>query len=262
MRAGTSEDIRLGMVVTLPWAQYHAVMTERAGAPCPLPASHDKLDEAHYFLHQVFESLHQPDQLRWNLNAFLQALRSVDHLLRDELDKAGEAAWYTQRRTEFRSDVLLSRFKAGRDLVVHRGVLTARSTAHVGVFRGRHLKLAMPMAISLDQTSAELLSRVVAINIELGPGSVFVDEAHSAIGEQMGVQRRWIVAELDDAEEAPVVCHRAWARLNDLVRQAHMRLGAEAVVVPAEPEGPHDVRLYNVLLESDVDPSLPKKWGW
>jgi hypothetical protein len=31
---------------------------------------------------------------------------------------------------------------------------------------------------------------------------------------------------------------------------------------PEEIDDPHDVEAVNVLLETDVDPTLVKKWGW
>jgi hypothetical protein len=71
-----------------------------------------------------------------------------------------------------------------------------------------------------------------------------------------------VVTELGQDDEVPVACHRAWARLHELVRQAHGQLGSTMDPVPAEVEGAHDVRLYSVLIESDLDPSLPIKWGW
>jgi hypothetical protein len=39
---------------------------------CPIPMTHDRLDEAHYFLDRLRASAHEPERLRAYLNAFLQ----------------------------------------------------------------------------------------------------------------------------------------------------------------------------------------------
>lgn len=66
-----------------------------ADGKCPFPSSHDKLSEAHYFIHQMLDNYHYPMEFRFSLNAFLQATRSTTLLLQKELPKDEKfQRWY------------------------------------------------------------------------------------------------------------------------------------------------------------------------
>jgi len=54
---------------------------------CPLAEVDDKVGEAHYFLERMMVEYHNPAPFRWNLNAFLQALRSMSFFLQKQLKK-------------------------------------------------------------------------------------------------------------------------------------------------------------------------------
>ena len=54
-------------------------------AECPLAQSDDKFYEAHYFIGRMMDDYHDPAAFRYNLNAFLQALRSVTFVLQKTL---------------------------------------------------------------------------------------------------------------------------------------------------------------------------------
>src|SRR4051794_9163668 len=88
---------------------------------CPLCEPDDKLAEALFFLHQMALAYHDPDPFRWNLNAFLQSLRSVTFFLQKALAHTpGFGEWYGKRQDEMRGDVLLRAFVDGRTIVVHQ----------------------------------------------------------------------------------------------------------------------------------------------
>jgi hypothetical protein len=36
---------------------------------CPVPSAHDKLEEAHYFIHELIVKYHDPDEFRYSLSA-------------------------------------------------------------------------------------------------------------------------------------------------------------------------------------------------
>jgi hypothetical protein len=223
-----------------------------------LPASHDKLDEAHWFLHRTLEACHEPKPFRWNLNALLQAIRSIDHMLCTELAGTAAEAWYEAERDTFRTDPMLGAFKAGRDVVVHKGLLEQSSEVHAGLFRNRRLKLAIPLALPVEVPSSELLARLQAANES---GGLFVDPEHSALGEELGIERVWTVPILGDGDVCALT-HRAWARLHGLVQRGHELLGSSMPGVPPEPAGSHDPTQYALLTETDLDPTLPDQWGW
>jgi len=51
------------------------------GSTCPIPATHDRLAEVHYWWHQMAEMYHEPDPFRYRLGAFAQAARAVTLML-------------------------------------------------------------------------------------------------------------------------------------------------------------------------------------
>jgi hypothetical protein len=113
------------------------------------------------------------------------------------------------------------------------------------------LKLAFHHEIPPFTDTKSILEKAV----ELGIG--FVDPEHSAIGEQVGVRRTWIAEALGEGEVV-ATCQTALNAIGQLVAETHRMYGmTDEHDVIATPIDDH-----RVLLESDVDPSLPKKWGW
>ena len=55
------------------------------------------------------------------------------------------------------------------------------------------------------------------------------------------------------------LCDLAWVTIGRVLSEAHEFMGFHSQVPP---EHGHDPDMCNVLLEMDVDPSLPEKWGW
>lgn len=225
---------------------------------CPLPHSHDRIAEAHYFLHRLEEEYHNPALFRFHLNAYIAAIRAVHELLQKELEKQGQVAWWKKRRKEFVEDPVLSRFARGRNLSLHQRAILQGSRVSIGLFRGRRLKLTIRSDIHSDETSEAMLERIL-------PSAVgfFIDDEHAAIGEQLGVQRLYFVRELSDEEDVLRACFRALARTSKASAEAHNRLGAQH-----QPTTDEDLldeeRLgqVTVLLESDVDPTAFYRWGW
>jgi hypothetical protein len=85
-----------------------------------------------------------------------------------------------------------------------------------------------------------------------------LDEGHSAIGEEYGVQRTWIVEELGKGNVL-TLCDQAWSKIGHVLAAAHDFIGREWT--PPPPHG-HDPAKCDLLTETDVEPSLPEKWGW
>jgi hypothetical protein len=224
---------------------------------CPVPATHDKFFESHYFLDQMLFSYHEPQHFGWNLNAFLQALRSVTLMLQAELTHhKGFQEWYSKEQELMRGDALLKRFLDGRNFVVHQGMLRRRSHVQAGFFRGRTCKLALGFPLDVDIPTRELLAHVVRTN-----KGMFVPEDHPFIGEQLGVKRSWRVEDLGD-EDVVTLANTALHKIGMVVYRGHEFLNRPMQGPPEEIDDPHDVESVNVLLETDVDPSLAKKWGW
>lgn len=76
----------------------------------------------------MVEEYHDPDPFRYNLNAFLQSLRSVTLYLQSEgSDADAFPAWYEGEQDGMRGDALLRRFLEGRNVIVHKGPLAGVS---------------------------------------------------------------------------------------------------------------------------------------
>ncbi|WP_431836165.1 hypothetical protein [Cellulomonas sp. Y8] len=225
---------------------------------CPIPQSHDRFGEAHYFLHRLESDYHHPQLFRYNLNAFVSALRAVHEILAKELERKGEVTWWKERRREFAEDEVLARFARGRNLALHQRSILEGSRVSIGLFRGRRMKLAQETDIQTDEPSDALLRRVLPHFIPF-----LVDEEHSAIGEQIGVERLYFVRELSPTEDVLRACFRALARTTGALSEAHNRLGAEHEQVSDEDVlDPRHLAEVSVLLESDLDPEAIDRWGW
>ncbi len=227
-------------------------------ACCPIPATHDRLNESHYFLHDLIGQIHHPDPFRWSLNAYLQASRSVLFLARRELKAA--AGFDKWKRATLQSlevdDPLFRRIVDSRNFVVHEKMLDQRSKTQAGIFRGRRFKLGFgDDKVSNSWYSEQLLRYQTHVLT-----NVFIDYDHDSMGEQFGVKRTWIVAELGE-EDVTVVCDHAYTKLVEFVRSAHELAGVGPAVCFEEAH-PHDTEASSVMLESDLDPDLPRRWGW
>ncbi len=226
---------------------------------CPIPATHDKFEEAHYFLHRMMKEFHEPEPFRWNLNAFLQALRSVTLMLQTELThREGFTDWYSPWQKQMKQDELLQRFLEGRNTVVHKGMLQHKSRIITGHFRGKVIKWAFDIPFNVNERSEDILHFIIEKYADL----FFIGKEHSAINEQFGVHRTWIVDDLGKGDEdVLILCHSAWSRVSQIVSAAHEFAGAGFNSINEEPRE-HDPETVNLLLESDIDPTLPEKWGW
>ena len=228
----------------------HAAAGDHA---CSLPSTHDKYNEAQYFFGKLVALYHRPDEFKFNLNAFIQAIRNITFMLQSEERKPeGFAQWYAKKQEEMRADDLLRRFVEARNIIVKRSSLVAMSTARSGLFRGRMLKLAAEHEVPPFTDTVEVLERAKNFALRL-----FLDEEHSAIGEQAGVERTWVVSEISQGEVVGT-CLQALNYMGELVAEAHRLWGGleqhEPITI--------DKQSMQVLLEMDVDPTLPRKWGW
>lgn len=235
-----------------PAAPADAESSAHADERCPLEETHDKYDEAHYFLEHMMLEWHRPGPLRWSMNAFLQALRNVTFYLQKQLaHEDGFRAWYEDQQAQMRADELLRKFVEGRNIVVKQRNLVAESVAQIGMFRYRKSKLGMLVPVPAYHPS-EYILRVHAPKLGL------LDEEHSAIGEEYGVQRTWTVRELGEGNVLKL-CDQAWAKIGHVLSAAHDFIGGKWE--PPSPHG-HDPAFCDLLTETDVDPSLVEKWGW
>jgi hypothetical protein len=227
----------------------------RRSEECPARATHDKLEEAHYFLHGILFTIHHPDEFRWNLNAFLQACRSVLYLAKSDLrGRPKFTDWWTSANAKLDQSPVVKRVVESRNFVVHERMLNQSSRVHTGIFRGSKIKLAFTGEPSNDWYSEALLRYETFVWT-----GVYLEPEHSEYDMQFGVKREWRVAELGDGDVV-VKCHEAFEALRGFVTGAHEFAGVVMPVEAAEPEGAHDPEQHNLVVETDLDPTLAEKW--
>lgn len=96
-----------------------------------LSSSIEKLLEAEYFLCRVASS--HGSELRYHLNAFLAACRSVTFYLQKSMSSVPDfKAWYSDRQTEMRADTAMGFFLELRNISQHEGPVSivGASTLH------------------------------------------------------------------------------------------------------------------------------------
>ena len=220
---------------------------------CPLAETHDKFGEAHYFIEQMMNEYHNPIFFRFNLNAFLQALRSVTWFLQKEFSSRDgfKKKWYPLQQDKMRADPLLRAFVEGRNIVVKQRSLEINSKAEIGLFRSRTLKGGIATDVPASVTSQHLLEHIAPKLGGVAPG-------HPILGEQYGVRREWYAPELGEGNVINL-CDLAWVKIGKILSEAHTFAGWH--IEPPIEHG-HRAEECEVLLETDLDPSLPEKWGW
>lgn len=221
---------------------------------CPVPSAHEKCNEARYFLIQSLLHYHSPRPFLYNLNAFIQAFRNITFMLQSEDYKPqGFQEWYKIKQEEMRNLPTLRRLVDARNIIVKQSSLTAKSTVQCGLFKGRRMKLSIKTDIKPFTETEKILE----------PTSKFVDNLflggkHETVGEQAGVERVWIVEELGEGELL-AKCIDSINYMIALIEEAHQLSDKKSGL---EFFGIVDMREFSVLLETDIDSSLPTKWGW
>jgi hypothetical protein len=216
---------------------------------CPLYQADDKGAEAHYFLERMMVTYHDPDPFRWNLNAFVQALRSITFYIQKLLKhQDGFEAWYAAQQALMKADPLLQKFVEGRNILVKQRNLYVESAAVIGVYRYRKPRLGMHVNVPVYVSSRDLLKRADSLNL--------LDAERSAEEEEYGVEREWRVPELGDGNVLDL-CDEAWIRLAGVLERAHDFIGWSS---PGPRLHGHPSSAVKLLTETDVDPSLAEEW--
>ena len=224
---------------------------------CPIMDIHDRLLECQFHIIQMIINYHKPSYFRYSLNAFLSSFQSVKYLVNHETkkDESVKKVFDKYFKNLSKEKSFIKSISDSRDTVIHECNLSIASKANIGLFRGTRLKLAIEVPVNIFDDSATILNRYKSVFVrEKG----FIDKAHSSIGEQFGVEREWVVSKIG-SKEIVELCLDAFEYLCAVVDEIHGIYGMELSISSIEKSGITD---YRVILESDVDPSLPEQWGW
>lgn len=215
---------------------------------CPLPSSHDRLLEAHYFLHRLEKTYHNPDPFRFYLHAFIQAFRSTIELLASETQNDSRFGEFRKALKEFRQRDEVQKLLAARDAIAHRESLVPDSLVTVGWFKYGRPKLAIKTGINPLTPSLQILN-------SFRNAEPFVIPVRVWEGEEVGLVRVWRMKSTTDGELLEF-CYQRFQELAEMLSASHSAVGASF------PTSSCSIlkRDYQTLLESDYFPEVVKSW--
>lgn len=186
---------------------------------CPAPNAHARLDQCHRLWHQAAEHYGDPANFITNLNALIQALRSVSLLLQKE--KAGLTNfddWYLPWQEKAKQDRLLKWLNDARVQVFHIAELKTRSYVHARILLGGPVA-ETKFDVPVDMATASIASNLALFGLPPIPKVV----REKSI---LSVERRWLCEEIDDVELLDILAH-CYVQIVLLLRTAHEASGKD-----------------------------------
>jgi hypothetical protein len=221
-----------------------------------IPATVEKFTESHYFLIKMCEKYHFPLEFRFNLNAFIQSFRNISFVFKSEENKIENfEKWYAEKQEKMITDEVLKSFVITRNLVVKQDMLKARSKAFIGVFKDGRIKSETINEVSPFLDTEFLFEKGKEIYTGLT-----LDRAHSSVGEEIGIKREWVVETVSE-REILTVCVEGFKFMYGIISEYFEFYDIKlndcfaGFCIP-------DIENITTILESDLDPSPPKNWGW
>lgn len=178
-----------------------------------IPASFDRFQEAHFWIHGLERYYHFSSQFRWHLAAYLKALKEIPQLLKMELQ--GEPSfktWFRDKMCELQNDPLIAYMAKQRDVVVHQRMLLPDSICSVGITELRGMKLGMGFKVDPRVDSDHAMYRYLNAAAKRGDflGILVPDEDSIPC-----VHREWRLSGFE--EEIIGLTAEAWLRTGETV---------------------------------------------
>lgn len=209
------------------------------GSTCPIPATHDRLAEVHHWWHEMADLYHEPDPFRYRLGAFAQAARSVTLILQTEKAVFENFDFYEKDWVaRAKADPIMQWLKNTRTNGFYRSALAPSSWLQMECFRN-------PRKSRWEDDDVPIGTRdpfqCTHFYMNAGP---LTDHGHN-------FTRQWSMEGLD-GRELLEVCAHVYDVLDELVTDAHKRLGA-TVVSYSSPGSPRrlpcmeNIDLYRIV---------------
>jgi hypothetical protein len=183
---------------------------------CPLPNTHDRLQQAHRLWHQVLDNYNDPAGFRANLNSTIEALRNVTFMLQKEKHPIpGFDTWYEAWQEKMKTDAVMAWLCEARTTIVHKSDLKTLSTAHATVHNNltlAHISMELPPQLPIPAVLA-LIARTLP--------EPFVKNISDLV---LSLERRWVAVQLPEWELLDALGH-AYGFLSELVKEGHVRAG-------------------------------------
>jgi len=215
---------------------------------CPIPSSHDRLKEVHFFLHKMAETYHEPDPFRYHLHAFIQSFESTLAILDIETQNDGRFNDFREKRQAFVQTETMRKLNSVRDALVHLESLVPDSRVTAGWFKYGKPKLCFKSKIHPFNASIEVLASFRNAPSLVNPHRMWECE-------EVGILREWRLSLITD-EELVSFCSSRFEELVRLSDQAHKDAGS------AVPEGMCSLGKteYQIILESEFFPEVLAAW--
>ena len=183
------------------------------GSACPIPATHDRLAEVHHWWHQMAEWYHEPDPFRYRLGAFSQAARSVTFMLQTEKAVFENFDFYEKEwRAKATADPIMKWLDNTRTNGFHKSALAPSSWLQMECFRNLR---KTPWDEKDNPIGTRDPFQCTHFYMNMGPTT---DHGHN-------FTRQWSMEGLG-GRELLEVCAYIYDRLDEIVTEAHERVGA------------------------------------
>jgi hypothetical protein len=200
---------------------------------CPIRDTHTRLHRSHTLWHQAQRDYSSPDDFCTNLNATIQALRTVTWILKKEQNAVPDfAAWYADWEERMKGDPLMRWLVEARNRIEKQGDLKTYSSARVSVLASWD----EPYPIVEAEVDALLSTKEIA-------GKLPEFELPPAVRSEdvLLKERRWVARDRPDHELLDALAH-CYGVLASLVADAHLRCGFVMRTFKAESHEPKPVR--------------------
>lgn len=200
---------------------------------CPIGDTHRRLHQCHRLWHQTQEEYARPDGFCTNLNATIQALRSVTFILQKQQNAIPDfRPWYEGWQERMKQDDLMRWLVDARNRIEKEGDLKTYSSARVSVLAG----WGDPYPIAEAEVDPLLSTEVIVEKLpDFGVPPVIRRQG------VLLVERRWVARDLPNHELLDAIAH-CYGVLATLVVDAHGRCGYVMRTFKAESHAPKPVR--------------------
>ena len=172
----------------------------------PIHSSFDRLQEVHFWIHGLEQFYHYASRFRWNLNAFLRALKEIPGLLQMEMqNESGFKEWFCPHKRSLLNDPLIHFLSEQRDVAVHQKMIVPDSKCWVGLTELRGMKFGLGMEMDAREDSDRAMHQYLYQNLAHGDdfGILMPDDDSIPC-----VYREWRLSEFDD--EVIDLAEKAW----------------------------------------------------
>jgi hypothetical protein len=193
----------------------------------------------------MLETYHSPDEFRWNLHAFFQAINSFAQIGQMESQNSPDFAKFREVLNELMSRPTWRRLNKLRDEIVHKEPLLANASVMIGMYRGTRLKLTFQIPIPAHVPSWMAIAKS-------RNEKIFVDAHRDAIGEQIGLERIWKLPQFD--EEMAQVCIGMLSECDRVMHLAPGHEDAEDICQGMNCDSPR------MMFEHELFPEIVSAW--